>query len=215
MFHCIVVDKNKKISSLKLSNTENLYKKIGLKTDEGFGKQCEWNVSIEQYPSMSIELYGKKIGKANYENKYEFPPPMDNQMFFGKCILLGFVNNKEYFSLTEELWEKISFQLNNQQESEEILKSKKIIYKKCKKEKEEEDDLQLSSSENEEEEYEEEEEEEEDEEENFYDILLSQNKMEKENSIDNLYTEYEIELIEEKYLSDTSEEIELSDDDSD
>ena len=29
-----------------------------------------------------IHLYGKKKGKAGDENKYEFPPPVDNILFF-------------------------------------------------------------------------------------------------------------------------------------
>ena len=48
-------------------------------------------------------------GKANHENKYEFPPPIDNLLFFGNCIL---VNNdisrqNNALSLTSKEWNKI------------------------------------------------------------------------------------------------------------
>ena len=48
----------------------------------------------------------KKNGRANNENKYDFPPPIDNSLFFGTCCIvakkLGKMEN-----LTLELWEKI------------------------------------------------------------------------------------------------------------
>lgn len=36
-----------------------------------------------------IQLYAKKRGKAGMENKYEFPPPVDNVLYFGKCLLVN------------------------------------------------------------------------------------------------------------------------------
>jgi hypothetical protein len=38
---------------------------------------------------FSIELYAKNTGRANQENKYEFPPPVDNMLFFGSCVLIN------------------------------------------------------------------------------------------------------------------------------
>ena len=110
MFNILVIDKTKKISFIKVMNIENLYKKIGLKTEEGFLNHCEWIVSIPEYSCLYLHLYGKKIGKANNENKYVFPPPMDNQLFFGKCIIVAYVKKEkedEYISLTENIWNSI------------------------------------------------------------------------------------------------------------
>ena len=70
MFDIVIIDKLKKISLIKVMNLDNLYKKIGLKTEEGFLKYCEWCVSVEPYSHLYINFYGKKIGKANNENKY-------------------------------------------------------------------------------------------------------------------------------------------------
>lgn len=59
------------------------------------------NLSSETYTSYGslqhtwktlkyeIQLYGKTDGKAGNENKYEFPPPVDNVLFFGKCMLVN------------------------------------------------------------------------------------------------------------------------------
>ena len=34
-------------------------------------------------------MYGKKTGRAGQENKYDFPPPVDEILFFGPCVLIG------------------------------------------------------------------------------------------------------------------------------
>ena len=36
-----------------------------------------------------IQLYAKKRGKAGTENKYEFPPPVDSELYFGDCLLVN------------------------------------------------------------------------------------------------------------------------------
>ena len=46
-----------------------------------------------------IQLYAKKRGKAGNENKYEFPPPVDNVLYFGKCLLVNPSGD-----LTVEMW---------------------------------------------------------------------------------------------------------------
>jgi hypothetical protein len=58
-----------------------------------------------------VAVYGKTEGKANGENKYDFPPPIDNVLFFGSCALVcskveGSVA-PSVCSLTLELWEKM------------------------------------------------------------------------------------------------------------
>jgi len=40
-------------------------------------------------PTHEIHLYAKKRGRAGTENKYEFPPPMDTKLWFGKCLLMN------------------------------------------------------------------------------------------------------------------------------
>jgi len=50
-------------------------------------------------PTYEIHLYAKKRGKAGTENKFEFPPPMDTPLLFGKCLLINPAGD-----LTIELW---------------------------------------------------------------------------------------------------------------
>jgi hypothetical protein len=52
-------------------------------------------------------LYAKEKGRANNENKYDFPPPVDNNLFFGNCALFVKDSHNEYTDLSIELWNKI------------------------------------------------------------------------------------------------------------
>ena len=56
-------------------------------------------------------MYGKDDGKANMENKYDFPPPVDNKLLFGCCVLVGQIrddnNKKTLINLSVELWVKL------------------------------------------------------------------------------------------------------------
>ena len=55
-----------------------------------------------------IYLFGKTTGRANTENKYEFPPPVENILFFGYCLLIACFNGTEVLSdLTIKQWDKI------------------------------------------------------------------------------------------------------------
>ena len=53
-----------------------------------------------------VRLYGKSVGKANRENKYEFPPPVDKILFFGSCLLIA-MSASEPVNLTKGMWESL------------------------------------------------------------------------------------------------------------
>ena len=95
---------------IKVFDTEDLYKKCGFKKKEGFNMQTEWPVKMDGQKYI-IQLYAKDEGKANMENKYDFPPPVDSKLFFGCCVLVGMIKdddgNRSYINLTTFLWNKI------------------------------------------------------------------------------------------------------------
>jgi hypothetical protein len=104
----IVVDKVGTIKEtvLKTYDESELYKKAGLKSADGFKCYAEWNIEELNDKSYSISVFGKITGKANQENKYDFPPPIDNTLFFGNCIIVNKKDEKAV-SLTEEEWDVI------------------------------------------------------------------------------------------------------------
>jgi len=103
----LIIEKNGNIKTLCIKDykEEELFKKCGFTKADDFIKQTEWTKKVENV-SYTISVFGKTKGKANYENKYEFPPPIDKHLFFGSCAVVC-KKNKEYFSITIELWKKI------------------------------------------------------------------------------------------------------------
>ena len=203
MFSILIVDKAGQFSNVKTSNTDNLYKKIGLKSETGFMKHCEWNMSTQEYSNLYVDFYGKKIGKATYENKYEFPPPIDNQLFFGKCILVAYTKknkNISYISLTQELWLEIYSNLYSLNDIAET-NTKKIFIKSDKSKIE---DLTLSSSETDEDDDEEEDDDEDDNDDNEEDEIKDLKDVDIENK--NYYGDEGLELVEEAYITEDEEE---------
>jgi hypothetical protein len=64
-----------------------------------YGKRkCIWKIN-----GKTIYLYGRTKQKESSKIvKYDFPPPVDNKIFYGKCLL---VNPQETLTIVE--WEKI------------------------------------------------------------------------------------------------------------
>jgi hypothetical protein len=95
-----------KSTSLKTWNESELYKKAGFKTPEGFKCYTTWSIEIDD-AKYNISLYGKTTGRANQENKYEFPPPVDKHLFFGNCVLVNKSDQGDVNDLSVKEWEEI------------------------------------------------------------------------------------------------------------
>lgn len=103
----LIVEKNGNIKelSIKTWNEEDLYKKAGFKSKDGFKCYTIWSTKLDDI-KYDIFLYGKTAGKANQENKYEFPPPVDNTLFFGNCVLVNKTEDNVK-NLTSKEWNAI------------------------------------------------------------------------------------------------------------
>ena len=99
-----------KMLSIKDFKQEELYKKCGFKKAEDFNKQAEWNAKYDG-KKYFIQVFAKTDGRANSENKYDFPPPIDTKLFYGSCAIVAQVKkddgSKGYSNLTLPLWNKI------------------------------------------------------------------------------------------------------------
>ena len=86
----VIVEKPGTIKSLTIKEfvEEELFKKCGFKKNDGFAKQTEWSVKTGG-KKYAIAVFAKTDGRANCENKYDFPPPIDNTLFFGNCAIAG------------------------------------------------------------------------------------------------------------------------------
>ena len=134
----IIVDKCGVLKTLKVKDykVDELYKKCGFKKEEGFSLQVEWNVKLDGQKYI-IQMYGKLNGKANMENKYDFPPPIDNNLYFGSCALVGIIkdNTNSNINLSVDLWNKIY---------EKLFGGFENLLVTCNEDDEEEDELKNS-----------------------------------------------------------------------
>ena len=99
-----------KMLAIKDFKEDELFKKCGFKKADDFLKQTEWNTKYDG-KKYCIQVFAKDEGRANSENKYDFPPPIDNKLFYGCCAIVAHIKNgdgsKLYTNLTLPMWEKI------------------------------------------------------------------------------------------------------------
>jgi len=141
-------------------NEENLYKIASFKTNDHFEKQQIWrNVVVKKVRYDKLVVFGSTEGNAGQENKYDFPPPIDNTLFFGNTLIVRYNKENKPMDLTIDDWTAIYSSLfggfvtlgydDSEEEEEEIDQSKldKYGYEKdgfvvedCEDEDEDEDD---------------------------------------------------------------------------
>ena len=107
MVQIILVDISGKCSEMdvKKFDTEELYKKCNFRKSEGFEKRHTWKIQLKK-KKYDIQVWARDNGRANQENKYELPPPVDSELYFGKMAVVAYLNN-EVINLTEEMWNNI------------------------------------------------------------------------------------------------------------
>ena len=110
MTSIVIVEKNGDLKEKKVRefDVDNLYKKCGFRQKKNFEKQTTWLLKSKG-DKIKIALYGKDEGssRANNENKYDFPPPVDSKLFFGNCILVKYDENNNVQDLVLSEWKKM------------------------------------------------------------------------------------------------------------
>jgi hypothetical protein len=114
----VLIETNGTIKTLKTKEVseETLYKKCGFRVSDDFTCRHTWQVKLKGDPvPFIVSLWAKKTGKANFENKYDFPPPVDKELYFGTCALVrtgpSAAGPSTFLDLTKETWLKIYEQL--------------------------------------------------------------------------------------------------------
>ena len=113
MTKAVVINKNGDIEevTLKDDNKDNYYKLCKFRKPDGFEKQTTWNINAKikgEKVKYQIELWARDNGKANTENKYDFPPPVDNDLFFGNCLLVNYdMENNTHKDISKPEWKAI------------------------------------------------------------------------------------------------------------
>ena len=109
MVKLIVIDKgcNLKCSSIKNVKLDELYKKCNFRKSDDFDKRHTWKMDDSNY----VTIFSKNKGRANSENKYDLPPPVDTDLYYGSMLLLKHETNEikkdNVKDLTIEEWNKL------------------------------------------------------------------------------------------------------------
>ncbi len=111
MVKVILIDKgcNIKTSEIKNLEIDKLYKKCNLRKKDNFDLRHTWSLSKE---NLYISIFCKNKGRANSENKYDLPPPLDNELYFGSMLLVkhsnkNFTNSNDAKDIKINEWNKL------------------------------------------------------------------------------------------------------------
>jgi len=92
----LLVSRSGVLSAVEVNAPEEYYKSCGFRNPDGFLKRATWTID-----ALTVNLFAKVKGKAHSENTYEFPPPVEKSLFFGRCLLVSAE------SLTLAQWESM------------------------------------------------------------------------------------------------------------
>ncbi len=106
----VVVKKTGALGELdwkKNIDLNDVYKKCGFRKNKDFGKRHTWKLSDSEY----VSIYSKDSGRANTENKYELPPPLDAPLYFGSLAIIKHTeetpSNENCEDFTVEEWKTV------------------------------------------------------------------------------------------------------------
>ena len=106
MVTVVLVEKTGELKISKYNkDKDELYKKCHFKKNDNFEYRHIWKTKKDKYNFKSVSLYSRDVGKANTENKYDFPPPVDTILYFGCCVLVARDEDDENVDLSVEEWE--------------------------------------------------------------------------------------------------------------
>ena len=107
MTKIVLIEKNGDLKGMNVKelSRDNLYKKCGFKKSNGFDKRFCWELELNSV-HYNIEIWSKKEGKAGSENKYDLPPPVDKDLYYGTMALIAFTK-EGFVDLELELWKEM------------------------------------------------------------------------------------------------------------
>jgi len=106
MVKVVFVSKDASLNEKSVKNIDlkTLHVKCNVK-QESFGKRHTWKVKGAYYT-----VYAKDTGRHSSENKYDLPPPVDEELYFNTMAILKHsdekITNDNVVDLTKEEWEK-------------------------------------------------------------------------------------------------------------
>ena len=112
----LIIDKAGSVREMNVKNLQltDIYKKAGFKAPEGMTAPvvCWPREGVDPFVlDYQVQVYGKVKGRVGQENKYDFPPPIDNTLFFGSVALVAVRPDGAAVDLKLTAWEMLYEQL--------------------------------------------------------------------------------------------------------
>jgi hypothetical protein len=85
--------------NIKSVNINEICKKCSFRKLDNFEKRVSWKIKHKSN-SLIIAVYAKNNGRATTENKFDMPPPIDNELYFGSVAVVAY---KEKISETASI----------------------------------------------------------------------------------------------------------------
>tara|TARA_B100000963_G_scaffold344086_1_gene346579 strand:+ start:1960 stop:2685 length:726 start_codon:yes stop_codon:yes gene_type:complete len=93
--------------SFKDFDISNLYKKCGFRKKDGFELRHKYERVKVNSEKIDIHVFSRTNGKSGTENKYDMPPPIDKDLFFGNFALVKWDRDEEdYVDFSSDDWKK-------------------------------------------------------------------------------------------------------------
>tara|TARA_Y100000389_G_scaffold84773_2_gene81489 strand:+ start:5384 stop:6151 length:768 start_codon:yes stop_codon:yes gene_type:complete len=108
MVKVLIINKGGDIKEQNITkvSTDTFHKKCNFKNADGFEIRHTWN-----FGKFYVSLYARDHGNSNTVNKYDLPPPLDNDLYYGKMLLVKHdnkkISNDNIIKLLNEEWEKM------------------------------------------------------------------------------------------------------------
>tara|TARA_B100000963_G_scaffold358326_1_gene382716 strand:- start:1917 stop:2606 length:690 start_codon:yes stop_codon:yes gene_type:complete len=131
MVKVVVIDKNSNKKETVLNYDRNeFYKKCNYRNNNNFDARHTWQFK-ESGETYYVTVFAKDKGRANSENKYDLPPPIDSVLYYGTLLIVKTFTNENFEkdnldNITLEEWEKCyeklfgGFESLGEDDSEEI-----------------------------------------------------------------------------------------------
>lgn len=115
-FTVLLIEKSGEVNEKEVKGIDRLYSVCNYRNEEGFEELHSW-----KHMDHAYILYGKRKGKNNYENKGIFPPPIQQELFYGNLCLVKKIG-EEPFSVTVEEWNQFIESKETKLECKELKK---------------------------------------------------------------------------------------------
>ena len=109
MTDVVIIQKTGEIKQINVKSLQlsELYKKCGFRKSDGFALRHTWKSKLNG-ESVWVSVFSRDSGKANTENKYDLPPPVDTTLYFGNLALVAHTeescDNNNLTDLTTKDW---------------------------------------------------------------------------------------------------------------